>query len=115
MKKIEKDNRLKTSKAARDAGLRRIPRKHISQPGEVTLTDCKVRVMLELDADILEHFKTRAANQDASAYQTQINQALRSSIQREQYKELVNNEEFIAAVAAKITTKKKNGTRRKAA
>lgn len=115
MKKIEKDTNPKTSKAARAAGLRRIQRKHIAQPGEVTLADCKVRVTLELDADILEHFKSRAANQDASAYQAQINQALRASIEGEHFKTLVNNEEFIAAVAAKVATKKKNGTHREAA
>jgi uncharacterized protein (DUF4415 family) len=115
MKKIEEDIEMKTSKAARTAGLRRIPRKHIAQPGEVTLADCKVRVTLELDANILEHFKARAANKDASAYQTQINQTLRASIEDEHFKTLINNEEFIAAVAAKVATKKKNGTRRKAA
>lgn len=114
MKRIKKDIEPKTTKAARAAGLRRIQRRHIAKPGEVTLTNCKVRVMLELDADILEHFKSHSANQDASSYQIQINQALRTSIQREQYKELVNNEEFIAAVADRVAAKKKNGTRKAA-
>ena len=49
-----------TSKRARQAGLKRISRRHVTKPGEVKLSDCKVRVTMYLDADVLEYFKQRA-------------------------------------------------------
>ena len=88
MKKIEQDTEPTTSKAASAAGLRRIQRKHIARPGEVTLADCKVRVILEVDADILEHFKAQAAQPNAPSYEDQINQALRAAIESEQHNDL---------------------------
>jgi hypothetical protein len=39
-----------TSERARAAGLRRIARRHVAEPGEVKLSDSKVRVTMYLDA-----------------------------------------------------------------
>jgi uncharacterized protein (DUF4415 family) len=77
MKRIKKDGEAGTSARARAHGLRRIPRRHVTQPGEVKLSDCKVRVTMYLDADVLEYFKDRAARPHAAPYQTQINTELR--------------------------------------
>ncbi len=86
MKKTEnasKEDRTKpqTSANARAAGLRRIPRRHQTRPGEVTLRDAKVKITMFVDADVLEYFKARAAQPNAAAYQTQMNQALRDSME----------------------------------
>lgn len=87
-------------------GLRRIPRRHRTQPGEVTLKACKAEVTIMLDADIVEHFKRKAAAPDAAPYQTQINNALRRVMEDEtgtgHEHPLVNNEAFIASVAERV-------------
>lgn len=104
---------MSTSEAARRAGLRRIPRQHVTEPGEVSLSDCKVRVTMYLDADVLEYFKGRAALPNAAPYQTQINSELRAVMERgdgDPYASLVNDERFISAVAERV-----RGGRRKRA
>ena len=59
-----------------------------------------------LDADIVEHFKARAARPDAAAYQTQINSALRSLLASDpvpsSYQRLVNDDRFISAIAKRL-------------
>jgi uncharacterized protein (DUF4415 family) len=71
MKKTEKD--IETSAEAKKAGLRRIERKHFAGKDAVKLSDCKVRITINLDADVLEYFKQRAAAPHSAPYQTQIN------------------------------------------
>lgn len=106
MKRIEKD--VKTSKDAKKAGLRRIERRHVAQKGETSLSDCKVRITINLDADILEYFKERAKALDAAPYQTQINNALRrvmigeSGTVSSTANELLQNEGFIEALKDKL-------------
>jgi uncharacterized protein (DUF4415 family) len=104
MKKTEKG--VETSPRALEHGLRRIQRRHITKPGEVTLREAKVRVTMYLDADILEYFKERAAQPNAAPYQTQINNELRNVLEGQssagRYADLVNDERFIEAVAKKL-------------
>ena len=106
MKRASKDHELKTSKQARAAGLKRIGRRHLTKPGEVTLRDCKVRVTMYLDADVLEYFKGRAGHAHAAPYQTQINSELRAVMERSNngapYSTLVSDDGFIAAVAKRV-------------
>ena len=105
MKRTKEDTELKTSERARRAGLRRIPRRHIAKPGEVKLSDCKVRVTINLDADVLEYFKGRAKLPNAAPYQTQINNELRAIMARDSgspYEFLLNDEEFITAIAERV-------------
>lgn len=106
MKKTNKDPELTTSKQARAAGLRRIPRRHLTEPDEVKLSECKVRVTMYLDADVLEHFKNRATHAHAAPYQTQINSELRAVMERATngapYSSLVEDDRFIAAVAKRV-------------
>lgn len=106
MKKTSGDNEVTTSERASEHGLRRIPRRHITQPGEVSLADCKVRVTMYLDADVLEYFKERAAQPNAAPYQTQINSELRLIMERKggssQYASLIEDDRFINAVAERV-------------
>lgn len=110
MKRTKKGSEVETSKRAKSAGLRRIPRQHITAPGEVTLADCKVRVTICLDADVLEYFKGRASVPNSAPYQTQINNELRAVMERGggPYASLVSDDVFIAAVAERL----RQGSRR---
>src|SRR2546421_1833650 len=104
MKRTKREGEVKTSVRARRAGLRRIERRHQTAPGEVTLADCKVRVTICLDADVLEFFKERAQVPNSAPYQTQINNELRAVMERDggPYAALVNDDGFIAAVAERV-------------
>lgn len=63
----------------------------------------KVRVSICLDADVVKFFKKRASRPNAPPYQTQINSALRVVMEGGgPYAELVNDPEFIAAVAEQL-------------
>lgn len=58
-----------------------------------------------LDADVLEYFKNRAARPHAAPYQTQINHELRALMEgngRAAHQSLVDDEQFIAAVAERV-------------
>jgi uncharacterized protein (DUF4415 family) len=94
MRKTEKD--VEASARAREHGLRRIERRHVTKPGEVTLKDAKVRVTMYLDVDVLEYFKKRASEPNAAPYQTQINNELRSVMEggrgANRYADLINDE-----------------------
>lgn len=105
MKRIKKESEIETSDRAQAAGLRRIARRHIAQPGETRQANAKVKITIYLDADVLEYFKHRAAQPNAAPYQTQINSELRAVMERssgESYADLVNDDRFIAAVAARV-------------
>lgn len=52
--------------------------------------DSKSRITIYLDADIVEHFKTRAED-SKSGYQTLINQALREKIEGEKSNDPIEN------------------------
>lgn len=60
----------------------------LQRHGEAALTvqpqPNKVRISINLDADVLEYFKGRAALPNAAPYQTQINSALRAVMEQEQ-------------------------------
>ena len=66
----------------------------------------KLMVTMRLDSDIVEFFKARAKQRGAAGYQTQINNALRSFIERRidntDFSKLVENDKFIAAVAERV-------------
>lgn len=107
MKKIEKSDN--TSNEAKKAGLKRIERKHIAKKGESNLSDCKVRITINLDADVLEYFKQRAELPNAAPYQTQINAELRKIMGKDidefldiTAKNLLQDENFIAALKDKL-------------
>lgn len=51
--------------------------RHMAKPGDTDSKNCKVRVTMFLDLDVLEFFKKRAERPGTPAYQTQINLELR--------------------------------------
>jgi uncharacterized protein (DUF4415 family) len=106
MKKTEED--VKTSTEAKKAGLKRIERRHFAKKGSIKLSDCKVRITINLDADILEYFKDRAEEPDAAPYQTQINNELRRLMKSGRKsvtstaKELLRDDNFIDALRDRL-------------
>jgi uncharacterized protein (DUF4415 family) len=74
----------------------------------LTAKDCKIKVTMYLDADILTHFKQRAESEHSAPYQTQINAELRKIMESEQSNELVEtaktivNDNVIERLADKI-------------
>lgn len=108
MTKIAQD--IKTSKEAKEAGLKRIERKHIAKKDEVKLSDCKVKITINLDADVLEYFKQRAAAPNSAPYQTQINAELRRIMETKDSQddlnqtalELLKNDNFIVALKNRL-------------
>ncbi len=79
LKTIEKTKR--SAEAEMDAEMdrmKRLPRGSFKvKPGESDLKNCKVKITMYIDADILEYFKNRAIQPNAAPYQTQINNELR--------------------------------------
>jgi len=62
---------------------KRIPRpKFLDKVKGKTLKDCKSRITIMIDADIIEHFK-KLSEVTGKGYQTLINQTLRDSIDLE--------------------------------
>jgi uncharacterized protein (DUF4415 family) len=55
---------------------------HVIRPDETVMVNGKVRVMMYLDADVVEFFQS-----SGGSYQTEINAALRSLMTRSQPKE----------------------------
>ena len=89
--------------------LRRIPRRHRATAEETLPRNCKVRVTMYLDADIVEHFKAAASHPNAAPYQTQINNALRLALgaarQSGESERLLGDKRFIAAVARLVAAR----------
>lgn len=107
MRKTEND--IKTSKAAKQAGLKKIERKHFAKKGETRLSDCKVRITINLDADVLEYFKKRAESSNSAPYQTQINAELRKIMESDSpesldttARSLLEDQNFISALKDKL-------------
>jgi uncharacterized protein (DUF4415 family) len=89
--------------------MKRLPRgTFLAEPGATTdPRKTKIRVTLYLDKDVLNYFKERAAQPNAAPYQTQINQELRTVMERDaapalDYMQLIQNKKFIAAIAEKV-------------
>ena len=95
---------------ARFSRMKILPRGTFTPPkGATDLKNCKVKITILLDADILEFFKDRASEKSGLPYQTQINQALRQFMDdAKQPKgevvtmEMLDNPGFISALAEKL-------------
>jgi uncharacterized protein (DUF4415 family) len=104
MKKTEKDYEyLETSPEASKLGLRRISRPKFLEkiPKNVSLRECKSRITIHLDADIVSYYKEMAENSPAG-YQTLINQTLREIVDGERQpqtadlkNEILHDKEFL--------------------
>ena len=78
------------------------------KPGETDLKNCKVKITMYLDADVLAYFRDRAEQPNAAPYQTQINNELRSLMEtgfadtpgvKDQ---LLNNNKFLRALKKRL-------------
>jgi uncharacterized protein (DUF4415 family) len=105
MKKTEKDYEyLETPPEAAALGWKRITRpKYLDKlPKNIQLRDCKSRITMYVDADIVDYFKKEAEGQE-KGYQTLINQVLREFVDgrlemsmKEDFKrELLQDREFL--------------------
>lgn len=78
--------------------------------GATNLENCKVKISMYLDADILEYFRQRAEPPEAAPYQTQINNELRRIMENDSREvqsienDILNNEEFLRALKEKLET-----------
>ena len=82
----------------------------VVKPGDTNLSNCKVKVSIYLDADILEYFRQRAKPPHAAPYQTQINNELRKIMETDAQgngsleNDILNNQEFLRALKEKLAT-----------
>ena len=97
---------LETSEDARSAGLRRIERRHFAEPGEMTLKDSKVKIEIEIDADVLSYFRDAAGE---SNYKAEINSALRERMENASKteigrirRELLDDDQFLKELKEKL-------------
>ena len=87
-----------------------IPNRFRSKPGDTDPKNCKVKVTMYIDADVLDYFKTRAAQPNAAPYQTQINNELRAVMEMSSTKtksvegKLLNDKKFLKALKKKLET-----------
>jgi len=85
-----------------------IPNRFRPKPGDTDLRNCKVKVTMYIDADVLEYFKTRAEQPNAAPYQTQINNELRkvmengSSESSRTSDEILNDKKFLKDLKKKL-------------
>lgn len=92
--------------------MKRLPRGSFKAKSNATkLENCKVKISMYLDADIVEYFRKRADAPDAAPYQTQINNELRRIMENDSTgatesleKDILNNEEFLRALKEKLET-----------
>ncbi len=95
---------------ARFSRMKILPRGTFATPkGATDLKNCKVKITILLDADILGFFKERATEKGNPPYQTQINNELRKAMENlKQPKgevitmEMLDNPAFISALAEKL-------------
>ncbi len=96
--------------------------RHKIKPDQAA-SQVKVRISINLDLDVLNYFKQRAASPNAAPYQTQINNTLREVMEKDlasvsasfapQTEALLADQRFIEAVAKKVksfvsTTRKRS-------
>ena len=85
---------------------KRLPRgAFLAKAGETEARNTKVRISILIDADVLNFFKERASKTGALAYQTQINQALRTHMEAKNTvaaTALAQDDRFIRAVAKRV-------------
>lgn len=89
--------------------MKRLPRGSFKPKKDATdLKNCKVKVSMYLDADILQYFRARAEAPNAAPYQTQINNELRRIMENDSRElhsianDILNNEEFLRALKEKL-------------
>ncbi len=89
--------------------MKRLPRGSFKpKKGATDLKNCKVKISMYLDADILEYFRARAESPDAAPYQTQINNELRriveadTNVKSKLDSSILDDTEFLRALKEKL-------------
>ena len=112
LKTIEKTKRsAETEIDAEMDRMKRLPRGSFkTKLGATDLKNCKVKISIYLDADILEYFRSRAEQPNAAPYQTQINNELRNVMENGSSetatveREMLNDKKFLKALKKKLET-----------
>ncbi len=88
-----------------------LPRGTFTPPkGATKPENCKVKISMYIDADILQYFRARAESLDAAPYQTQINNELRRVMEADSNGEakldssILDDTEFLRALKEKLET-----------
>ncbi len=96
---------------ARFSRMKVLPRGTFTPPkGATNLENCKVKISLYVDSDILQYFRARASSPDSAPYQTQINNELRRIMENDSREtanienDILNNVEFLRALKEKLET-----------
>jgi uncharacterized protein (DUF4415 family) len=91
--------------------MKRLPRGSFkAQPNATNSENCKVKISMYLDGDILAYFRQRAEQPNAAPYQTQINTELRKIIEADSLgktgldKSILEDTEFLKALKEKLET-----------
>lgn len=91
------------------SGMKRLPRGSFKpKSGATDLKNCKVKISMYLDADILEYFRLRADQPNTAPYQTQINHELRKVMENGSVetakveKDILNDKKFLKALKKKL-------------
>jgi uncharacterized protein (DUF4415 family) len=101
-----KANRVSDSGVLDPKKFKRLPRgSFLAKSGETEPRNTKVRISILIDLDVLNFFKERASKAGALAYQTQINQILRTHMEGNEpidANTLAQDDRFIRAVAKRV-------------
>jgi uncharacterized protein (DUF4415 family) len=91
--------------------MKRLPRGSFkTKPNATNPENCKVKVSMYLDSDILTYFRQRAEQPNAAPYQTQINNELRKIMEADSLgkasldKNILEDTEFLKALKEKLET-----------
>jgi uncharacterized protein (DUF4415 family) len=91
--------------------MKRLPRGSFkAKPNATNLENCKVKISMYLDSDILTYFRQRAEQPNAAPYQTQINNELRKIMEADSLgktsldKSILEDTEFLKALKEKLET-----------
>jgi uncharacterized protein (DUF4415 family) len=110
LKTIEKTKKsAETELDAEMDRMKRLPRGSVkAKPGATDLKNCKVKISMYLDGDILEYFRKRAEQPNSAPYQTQINNELRNIMESGPVEissikdNILNNKKFLKALKKKL-------------
>ena len=96
---------------ARFSRMKVLPRGTFTPPkGATNLENCKVKISLYIDGDILQYFRARASSPDSAPYQTQINNELRRIMEADTNGKaklepsILDDTEFLRALKEKLET-----------
>lgn len=85
---------LETTEEEKAHGLRRIKRRHLTKPGEMTSQDCWVKTKLSLNPDVLEFYESNSEK---------INAVLREAMEKKKLSEvLLADPEFVSQLREKL-------------